>query len=320
MNKKTKIFIAGHKGMVGSSLLRVLTKYGYKNIFYLPKEKLNFENSEQTMEKIGEIDPDIIIIAAAKVGGINANSSYPYEFIKKNLAIQMNIIEAGIKNNVKRLIFLGSSCVYPKFCSQPISENSLLSGELEFTNRPYAIAKIAGIETCASLNRQYKKKFLSLMPCNLFGPKDNYDLKNSHVIPALIKKFHQAKIKKQKQVKVWGSGKALREFMYVDDLSEAILFILELNKTKFNELINFNSFSILNIGSSEEISIRNLSQKIAKLTNYSGKIKLDKKYPDGTPRKILDSNKINQLGWKCKFTLDEGLKITYKDFVKTIEK
>lgn len=320
MNKKTRIFIAGHKGMVGSSLLRVLKKHGYKNLFYLPKEKLNFENSKQTIKKIGKINPDIIIIAAAKVGGINANNSYPYEFIKRNLAIQMNIIDAGIKINVKRLIFLGSSCVYPKFTSQPISENSLLTGELELTNRPYAIAKIAGIETCASLNRQYNKKFLSLMPCNLFGPNDNYDLKNSHVIPALIKKFYQAKIKKQNRVNLWGSGKALREFMYVDDLSEAILFILKLNKTKFNELINFNSFSILNIGSSEEISIRNLSRKIAKLTSYTGKIQTDKKFPDGTPRKLLDSNKINQLGWKCKFTLDEGLNITYKDFIKTIEK
>ena len=317
MKKNTKIFIAGHKGMVGSSLVRILKKNGYKNLIFFSRNVLDFENYEQTFKYLKKTKPDILIIAAAKVGGINANNIYAYDFIYKNLLIEINLIHAAYKNNIKKLIFLGSSCVYPKFSKQPIAENNLLEGSLEFTNRSYSIAKISGIELCASLNRQFKKKFLSVMPCNLYGPNDNYDLLSSHVLPALIRKIHLAKQKKQKFITLWGSGKPLREFMFVDDLSECILHILNLNNKRYNELTLSNNFSLINIGSGNEISILNLAKKISKIIGFKGSIRFNKNYPDGTPRKLLDNSLINQTGWRHKVNLDLGIKITYDHFLKS---
>ncbi|MDB3973989.1 GDP-L-fucose synthase [Alphaproteobacteria bacterium] len=316
MNKDTKIFIAGHNGMVGSSLLRILKKKGFNNLIYFNRNKVDFENQKQTINIFKKTMPDVLLISAAKVGGIYANNEYPYEFIYKNLLIELNLIEAANICNVKKLIFLGSSCAYPKHSRQPIKENNLLSGFLEFTNRPYAIAKIAGIELCASLNRQNKKKFLSVMPCNLYGPNDNYDLNNSHVLPALIKKIDYAKKNNSKHISVWGSGKPLREFMHVDDLSDCIIHILNLNDKKFKKLLNLNDFSLVNIGSGEEISIFNLAKKISKVLGFKGQIKLDKRYPDGTPRKILNIESMQNFGWKSKIKLDEGIYRTYKNYLE----
>ena len=315
MNRNTKIFIAGHSGMVGSSILRLLKKENYENLFFLPSKKLNLEDKNKTFNTIEKINPEIIIMAAAKVGGIYANDTYPYDFIQKNLSIQLNLIEAANRYDIKKFIFLGSSCAYPKLAKQPIKEESLLTGPLEATNRPYAIAKIAGIEMCAALNRQKNKKFLSVMPCNLYGPNDNYDLMTSHVLPALINKIHLAKINNNNKVELWGSGTPLREFMHVDDLSRAIIFILKLKKKNYEDLILSNKFSLINIGSGEEISIKNLAQKIAKIVGFTGQIKFNREFPDGTPRKILNTSKLNKLGWKNKIDLDRGILGVYNNFI-----
>lgn len=315
MNRNTKIFIAGHTGMVGSSILRLLKKANYENLFFLPSIKLNLEDKNKTFNTIEKIKPEIIIMSAAKVGGIYANDTYPYDFIQKNLSIQSNLIEASNRYDIKKFIFLGSSCAYPKFAKQPIKEECLLTGPLETTNRPYAIAKIAGIEMCAALNRQKNKKFLSVMPCNLYGPNDNYDLMNSHVLPALIKKIYLAKTKNDKKVELWGSGKPLREFMHVDDLSRAIIFILKLKKKNYEDLILSNNFSLINVGSGEEISIKDLAKKISKIIGFTGQIKFNKEFPDGTPRKVLNINKMKKLGWKNKIDLDRGISEVYNNFI-----
>lgn len=303
--------------MVGSSIVRVFKENGFKNLIFFDRNLLDFENSTQINKIFKKFNPEVVIIAAAKVGGINANRIYPYNFIYNNLKIEINLIEASRQFQVKKLIFLGSSCVYPKFSKQPIREKFLLSSDLEFTNRSYAIAKIAGIELCASLNRQFKTKFLSIMPCNLYGPNDNYDLKNSHVLPALIKKIHIAKKQNEKFITLWGSGKPLREFLYVDDLSECILYILKLNQRKYNDLISSNNFSLVNTGSGDEISILNLAKKISKIIGFDGSIKFDNSYPDGTPRKVLDNSVINQLGWHSKVDLNTGIRLTYDSFLKS---
>ena len=300
-----KVWIAGHNGMVGSALHRIFLKKKNFKILKIDKKKLDLRNQNDVKKWVKRNQPDIIINAAAKVGGIKHNANFPANFIYDNLMISINIINAAYKNKVKKLFNLGSACIYPKHCKQPIKENYLLTGELEKTNEAYAIAKIASLKTCEYYNKQLGTKYYSLQPTNLYGENDNFDLNSSHVIPALINKFYHAKINNEKSVEIWGSGKATREFMHVDDLAEAIYF---LSQKKMSN-------NVLNIGTGEEISIRNLAKKICKISNFKGKIKFNTKLPDGTPRRIVDSSRIKKMGWKPKIYLDEGLKRTYKYFV-----
>ena len=300
-----KIFVAGHKGMVGSSLVREFQKTNYK-ILTVDKKKLDLKNQTKVEKWVKKSKPDIIVIAAAKVGGIKHNSTYPANFIYDNLTISTNIIHSAYKNKVQKLINLGSACIYPKLCKQPIKEEYLLTGELEKTNEAYAIAKIAALKMCQYYNKQFKTNYLSLQPTNLYGYNDNFNLKSSHVLPALIRKFHEAKINKKKSVEIWGTGKATREFMFVDDLASAIKFLIS---KKFK-------MDVINVGSGEEISIKKLAEKIKSIIGYDGKIIFNTKYPDGTPRRIVSSKKINQLGWKSKIKLNDGIKLTYNYFLK----
>ena len=302
---KKKIWIAGHKGMVGSSLVRIFKNSDYK-ILTIDKKKIDLRNQIQVNNWVKKNKPSIIIIAAAKVGGIKHNASFPAEFIYDNLLISSNIIHAAFKCKTEKLINLGSACIYPKHCKQPIKEEYLLTGELEKTNEAYAIAKIAALKTCEYYNKQYKTNFISLQPTNLYGFNDNFNLKSSHVLPALIRKFYEAKINKKKHVEIWGTGKATREFMFVDDLSLAIKFLI---KKRFK-------YNVINVGSGEEISIKKLAQKIKNIIGYKGKIVFNKNYPDGTPRRIVSSKKINDMGWVSKIKLDDGIKMTYKYFLE----
>ncbi len=323
MNPNEKIFIAGANGMVGSAIKRTLIKEGYGNkehggeILSPSRKKLNLLSFNEVEDWFKMNKPSIVIIAAAKVGGILANSTKPYDFIFENLKIQTNIIEISRKSSVKKLLFLGSSCIYPKRSSQPIKEEYLLDSQLEKTNQWYAIAKISGIKLCESLYHQYGINAISLMPCNLFGPGDNYDLSTSHVLPALIKKFQNAKDNKVDKVTCWGTGNPLREFLYVDDLAEACLFALNnWDITNKNAPLNDSSqkLSWLNVGSGKEISIKKLAETISYLTGYEGIIIWDKTKPDGTQRKLLDITKITKLGWTPKVTLKEGIKIAIEDY------
>jgi GDP-L-fucose synthase len=302
---KKRIWISGHKGMVGSSLLRIFKKSKYK-ILTVNKNKIDLRNQIEVDNWIKKNKPDVIIIAAAKVGGIKHNSTFPADFIYDNLTISSNIIHAAYKYKTRKLINLGSACIYPKFCKQPIKEEYLLTGELEKTNEAYAIAKIAALKMCEYFNKQHKTKFISLQPTNLYGYNDNFNLQTSHVLPALIRKFHEAKINKKNHVEIWGTGKATREFMFVDDLASAIKFLI-------GKKLNFN---VINVGSGEEISIKKLAEKIKKIIGYKGKIIFNKNYPDGTPRRIVSSKRINQMGWKSKIKLNEGIKLTYKYFLE----
>ena len=302
---KKKIWIAGHKGMVGSSLVREFEKTNYK-ILTIDKKKLDLKNQTNVEKWVKKNKPDVIIIAAAKVGGIKHNSTYPANFIYDNLTISTNIIHSAYKNKIQKLVNLGSACIYPKLCKQPIKEEYLLTGELEKTNEAYAIAKIAALKMCQYYNKQFKTNYLSLQPTNLYGYNDNFNLKSSHVLPALIRKFHEAKINKKKSVEIWGTGKATREFMFVDDLASAIKFLIS---KKFK-------MDVINVGSGEEISIKKLAEKIKSIIGYDGKIIFNTKYPDGTPRRVVSSKKINQLGWKSKIKLNDGIKLTYTYFLK----
>ena len=323
INHKERIFIAGGNGMVGSAINRILIKKGYGNIskggliLNPHKKELNLENFKKVNEWFNKYKPTIVIIAAAKVGGINANKSYPYDFIIRNLKIQNNIIENSFLSNVKRLLFLGSSCIYPKFSPQPILEEYLLTNSLEETNEFYAIAKISGLKLCESLCKQHNFDAISLMPTNLYGPNDNYDLNNSHVLPALINKFVTAKENNYKEVTCWGTGSPLREFLYVDDLAECCIHALEKWKPKSDHSpldSKGNDLYWLNVGSEFEISIKDLAMKIANLCKYDGNIVWDHSKPDGTPRKKLDTSKMRSLGWEAKTNLEEGIKMTIKDF------
>ena len=305
LSKNSKIFLAGHNGMVGFSILKILKKKNYKNIITQKRNKLDLTDQKKTEDYLKKIKPDLVIIAAAKVGGIWANNNFKAEFIYKNLMIQTNLIHASFLAGVKKLIFLGSSCIYPKYAKQPIKEEYLLSGALESTNDAYAVAKIAGIKMCEAYNKQYNLDYLSLMPTNLYGPRDNYDLKNSHFFPALISKIHSAKIKKQKNVEIWGNGKAKRELMYVDDLAEACEFFIR-KKTKH---------SLINIGSGDEKTIKDFSRFIMKKIGVKLNLKLNLNKPSGTPRKILSTKIANSYGWKCKTNLDRGFDLTYMDFL-----
>ena len=309
-------FVAGHKGMVGSSIIRLLTKkYPLIKIFTSEKSDLNLINQSQVSDFINKKKPDLVIIAAAKVGGILKNLTCPAEFLYENIMIQNNIIHACYKNNIPKVLFLGSSCIYPRNSNQPMKECDLLTGPLEETNEAYAIAKISGIKMCQFYNQQYGTNYKSLMPTNLYGQGDNYHPEESHVIPGLIKRFHDAKIHNIPQIKIWGTGTALREFLYVDDLADAAIKIAFYESKKTNTLF-YKSNSFMNVGFGKEISIAELALKIAKTVQYDGEISFDSNKPDGTPRKILDSSLINSIGWKPKISLDKGLKQTY-DFFKS---
>ena len=294
--------------MVGSSCWRLLKKNGYKNLIGRNSSDLNLTNQKDVERFFLQEKPDAVINAAAKVGGIFANTQYPYQFLMDNMQIQNNLINSSLNNNVSKFIFLGSSCIYPKHADQPLKENYLLSGPLEQTNQWYAIAKISGVKLIESIRKQFGHDYISLMPTNLYGPGDNYNLETSHVLPAMIRKFYEAKQNKSDSVLLWGSGTPLREFLHVDDLAQAI--ILKLSSESSN--------SIYNVGSGEEISIKNLAIKIQRVIGYNGKIVWDNSKPDGTPRKLLDSSLISQLGWRPKINLDEGIRLTYEDFLKNL--
>ena len=306
-NLKLKIFVAGHKGLVGSAIIRKLKSKGYKNIITIDKSKLDLTNQEKVYQFLKKKRPEFIFIAAAKVGGIYSNNKYRAEFIYNNLAIQNNIIHSAYKCGIKNLIFLGSSCVYPKYCKQPIKEEYLLSNSLEKTNEPYAIAKIAGIKLCESYNHQYKTNYKCLMPTNTFGPNDNYDPLNSHFFPSLIRKIHSNKITKKRELILWGDGSPKREVIYVDDIADACVFFM---KKKFNE-------TILNIGTGKDYSIKKYVELIAKQIFPEGKIdiKYDKKKPNGTPRKVLDVSKAKKYGWTAKYSLKQAIDLTYQDYI-----
>ena len=303
MNKENKIYIAGHRGMVGSAILRKLQKEGYTNLVVRSSKELNLCDQQAVKEFFEKEKPEFVFLAAARVGGIHANNTFRADFIYQNLMIQNNVIHNAYINKVKKLLFLGSSCVYPKLAPQPLKEEYLLTGLLEPSNEPYAIAKIAGIKMCDAYRAQYGCNFISAMPTNLFGPNDNYDLNNSHVLPALLKKIHEAKKNNSPTVEVWGTGTPKREFLHVDECAEACLFLMQ----------TFNEEGPINIGIGEDISIRDLALLIQKIIGYSGEIKLNATKPDGTPRKLLDVSKINALGWKNKINLEEGIKMVYEE-------
>lgn len=313
INKKTKIYVAGHTGMVGSAIVRKLHSEDYTNLILRTVNELDLINQYETIRFFENEKPEAVIIAAAKVGGILANNTLRAEFIYNNLMISANIIHAAYLYDVEKLIFLGSSCIYPKLSPQPIKEEYLLTDLLEFTNEPYAIAKIAGIKLCESYYRQYDSNFYSVMPTNLYGPNDNFDLNSSHVLPALIRKIHEAKIDKKKSFEIWGTGKPKREFLFVDDLADAIFFLL--NNINASDLYQ-NNLTHLNVGTGEDLSISELAQKIKSIIGFEGEITYDSTKPDGTPRKLLDVTRINKLGWSYKTSLDEGIQKTYNWFLK----
>lgn len=302
MDKGSKIYIAGHNGMVGSAILRLLQKKGYSNLVYKSSAALDLRNQAAVNEFFAEEKPAFVFLAAAKVGGILANNNYRGEFLYDNLMITANIIEAAHTNQVEKLLFLGSSCIYPKLAPQPLKEDYLLTGALEKTNEPYAIAKIAGIKMCETYRDQYGDNFISAMPTNLYGPNDNYHLQNSHVLPALIKKFHLAKLNNQASVEIWGTGSPKREFLHVEDLAEACFFLME----------TYNEKQFVNIGTGEDISIKDLALKVKEIVDYQGELKFDATKPDGTPRKLMDVSFIHNKGWKHTINLQDGISSTYK--------
>ena len=301
MEKEAKIYVAGHRGLVGSALVRELEKQGYTNIITRTHAELDLISQEAVADFFAAEKPEYVFLAAAKVGGIGANSTYPADFVYENIMIQTNIIHSAYKNNTRKLLFLGSSCIYPKMAEQPIKEESLLTGELEPTNDAYAIAKIAGIKMCQAYNKQYGTNYISVMPTNLYGPNDNFDLEKSHVFPALIRKFHEAKINKEAEVVVWGTGTPIREFLYVDDLAEACIYLMN----------HYNDDKIVNIGTGVGVTIRELAESIAKVVGYEGKLFFDTSKPDGTPIKINDVSYLNSLGWQAKTDLLSGIEKTY---------
>lgn len=308
VDKTIKIYVAGHRGMAGSAIHRGLVSKGYTNIASRSFSQLDLRNTSEVFNFFSKEKPDWVFLAAARVGGIYANSTYPVEFLLDNLKIQNNIIEAAYKYGSKKLLFLGSSCIYPKLAPQPLKEESLLSSKLEPTNEPYAIAKITGVKLCAAMNKQYGTNFLSVMPTNLYGVNDNYHIENAHVIPMLIRRFHEAKLNNYDQVTIWGTGTPKREFLFADDLADACIFVMEkLNASDVGEIIN--------IGSGKEYTILELAHLIKETVGFSGKIKLDLTKPDGTPRKLLDVSRLTSLGWSYKTELKDGLKIAYKDFL-----
>ena len=317
MDFKAKIYVAGHQGLVGSAIIKKLKSLGYINLITRTHNQLDLIKQRSVQNFFKKHKPDFVVIAAAKVGGIIANNNYPADFIYQNLMIQANIIDASYQYKVKSLLFLGSSCIYPKDAAQPIIEDTILTGKLESTNEPYAIAKIAGIKLCESYNRQHGTDFRSVMPTNLYGPGDNYHPENSHVIPGLIVRFHNAKKNNDRIVKVWGSGKPKREFLYVDDMADASIYIMNLDIDDYHRNTQ-PMLSHVNIGTGEDLTIKDLSYAIAREVGYQGIIEFDIEKPDGTPRKLLDVSCLNNLGWKAKFDLNSGLSLTYKDYLRTL--
>jgi GDP-L-fucose synthase len=318
MEKNAKIYVAGHSGLVGSALMRQLKMQGYKNIVTRTHLELDLINQDAVRNFFTAEKPEYVFLAAAKVGGIYANNTYPAEFIYSNLAIQANVIHQSYLAGVRRLLFLGSSCIYPRDCLQPIKEEALLTGPLEETNRPYALAKIAGIEMCWSYNREYDTQYLSVMPANLYGLGDNYHPENSHVIPALIRKFHEAKLKNYASVNIWGTGTPKREFLYSDDMAEACLLLMNLEDSKFKKILtkehNLSVHPIINLGSGKDLPIITLARMIKEIIGFNGDIITDQSKPDGTKQKLLDSSKVNNLGWYAKTNLQVGLAKTYENF------
>lgn len=306
MELNARIFVAGHNGMVGSAIVRKLKEIGYTNIITFDRSKLNLLNQLDVQSFFNINCPEYVFVCAAKVGGIKANNEMKGDFIYENIMIQSNIIKSSKDHNVKKLIFLGSSCIYPKMSPQPIKEEYLLTGPLEPTNDAYAIAKIAGIKMCQSFNQQYGTNFISVMPTNLYGPNDNYDLNNSHVLPAMIRKFHEAKLEGKDKVEIWGTGTPMREFLYVDDLADAC----------YHLMMNYNGSEVVNIGTGVDITIKDLSLTIKEVVGFEGEIYFNTDMPDGTPRKLLDVSRLKDLGWEYKISLREGIEKTYKDYVK----
>ena len=309
MEKEFKIYVAGHRGMVGSAIVRKLTSLGYTNLLTRTSAELDLRNQQQVADFFDVEKPEFVFLAAAKVGGIVANNTYRADFLYENLAIQNNIIHGSYLNKVKKLMFLGSSCIYPKLAPQPLKESYLLSGYLEQTNEPYAIAKIAGIKMCEAYRAQYGCNFISVMPTNLYGTNDNYDLVNSHVLPAMIRKFHEAKDKGASEMTLWGTGSPMREFLHADDLAEACLFLME----------NYNESELVNIGTGEDVTIKNLAALVKQIVGFQGEIIWDTSKPDGTPRKLMDVSKLHGLGWHHKIALEDGIKLAYQDFLKLTE-
>jgi len=304
MNKNSKIYIAGHNGMVGGAIMRGLTTQGFTSIVSRNSKELDLRRQQDVEDFFSEEKPEYVFLAAAKVGGINANNVYRAEFLYDNLLIEANIIHSAWKNNVKKLLFLGSSCIYPKMAPQPIKEDALLTGVLEATNEPYAIAKIAGVKLCETYRSQYNCNFISVMPTNLYGTMDNYDLNNSHVLPALIRKFHEAKINGNGEVVIWGTGTPIREFLYADDAADACIFLMK----------NYNDAQLVNIGTGEDLTIAALAKLVSEIIGYEGNVVYDQSKPDGTPRKVLDINKLHGLGWKHAVSLKDGIRMAYDDF------
>lgn len=310
MEKNAKIYIAGHRGMVGSAMVRRLQQAGFTNFVTRTSSELDLRNQQAVADFFVQEKPDYVVLAAAKVGGINANNTYRAEFLYENLMIQNNVIHHSHLNGVKKLLFLGSSCIYPKLAPQPLQEDSLLTGELESTNEPYAIAKIAGIKLCDAYRSQYGCNYISAMPTNLYGPHDNYDLKNSHVLPALIRKFHEAQLVGAPEVEVWGTGSPRREFLHVDDLADACYWLLE----------NYNESGLVNVGTGEDLTIRELAELISRTVGFQGAIRFNPEYPDGTPRKLMDVSKLALFGWSYRIGLEKGVQAVYDDYILHTQK
>ena len=305
MDKNGKIYVAGHRGMVGSAIVRALEKNGYHNIVTRTHKELDLTRQDAVEAFFEEEKPDYVFLAAAKVGGIVANNEAPADFMYENMILEMNVIHSAFKNNVKKLMFLGSSCIYPRMCPQPIKEEYLLTGALEQTNEAYALSKISGLKYCEYLNRQYNTDYISVMPTNLYGPNDNYHPTHSHVLPALIRRFHEAKVDNLPYVTCWGTGKPLREFLYVDDLADACVFLMN----------NYSGNETVNLGTGKELTIKELTELVAKVIGYTGEIRWDSSKPDGTPRKLLDVSKLESLGWHYTTELEDGIRLSYQDFL-----
>ena len=328
MNKGDKIYVAGHRGLAGSALTRKLDASGYSNLVTRTHAELELTDLAAVKEFFARERPDYVFLAAAKVGGIHANNTFPADFVFQNLAIQNNVIHQAWAAGVKRLLFLGSSCIYPRDCPQPMREEYLLTGPLEPTNRPYAIAKIAGVELCWALNRQHGTRFIAAMPTNLYGPADNYDLQNSHVLPALMRKAHEAKVRGEAQLTVWGTGTPRREFLYSEDMADACILLMQLPDAKFDALINPPGTNmqppLINIGCGNDLTVRELAETIARVVGFKGELRFDASKPDGTPRKLLEVSRMEKLGWRPKVSLADGVALAYKDYLmqssRTLEK
>ena len=315
MNNSSKIYVAGHCGLVGSAIVRSLMRHGLSNIVYRTHAELDLTDQKSVAGFFESERPEYVFLAAAKVGGIHANNTYPAEFIQQNIVIQTNVIHEAWRAGVKRLLFLGSSCIYPKECPQPIKEEYLLTGPLEHTNKSYAVAKIAGIEMCHAYNRQYGTKYIAAMPTNLYGPNDNYDLNNSHVLPALMRKMHEAKLRGDRNVVVWGTGAPRREFLYSEDMADACVYLMKQEDDKLQSLYSETAPPLINVGCGEDLTIRELAEMIAEIVGFKGELVFDTSKPDGTMRKVMDVSKLKQLGWKAGTKMREGIVKTHSDYL-----